>query len=134
MEQNGSVNRKRHHGRNIQYFRGIKGIKQDALASEINISQSQLSQLEHQEEINDELLDKVSQALQIDLDLIKGFDPEGAIFNINNNSFTENTFQEGSTAIAQQFNPIEKIIELYERLLRSEQEKLELLKTRNETH
>lgn len=129
MNSSSSIDqRKRHIGRNIQYFRAIKGIKQEVLAADIDVSQGFLSQLEHQAEIPDEILEKISKSLDIDLNLLKEFDPDGAIFNINNNSFSENTFQEGATAIAQQFNPIEKIIELYERLLRSEQDKLELLK------
>ncbi|MEO4931727.1 transcriptional regulator, partial [Bacteroides thetaiotaomicron] len=33
-------------------------------------------------------------------------------------------------SIAQQFNPLDKIVELYERLLQSEREKIELLKKR----
>ena len=37
---------------------------------------------------------------------------------------------EGATtyAIVQQINPLEKIVELYERLLKSEQDKIEILK------
>ena len=37
---------------------------------------------------------------------------------------------QGATSIAQQFNPLDKIVELYERLLQSEREKIELLKKR----
>jgi 3-methyladenine DNA glycosylase/8-oxoguanine DNA glycosylase len=53
---------------------------------------------------------------------------ERAIYNINN--IRDNTFEQGATSIAQQFNPIEKIIELYERLLQSEREKVDLLKNK----
>jgi hypothetical protein len=53
---------------------------------------------------------------------------EKAIYNINN--IRDNTFEQGSTSIAQQFNPVDKIIELYERLLQSEREKIELLKNK----
>ena len=51
-----------------------------------------------------------------------------AIYNINN--IRDNTFEQGATSIAQQFNPLDKIVELYERLLQSEREKIELLKKR----
>ena len=43
--------------------------------------------------------------------------------NIDNTSITEN-----SNGISQIFNPLDKVIELYERLLQSEKEKIELFK------
>jgi hypothetical protein len=58
--------------------------------------------------------------------MIRNFDLDRAIYNINNH-FQDNTFEQGSTGVIQHFNPIEKIVELYERLLNSEKEKIDIL-------
>lgn len=116
---------KRHHGKNLQKIRVHLGVKQETLAGDLGISQQTVSKIEQQEEIEDELLEKIAEALGVSTILIKNFDEEKAVYNINN--FRDNTFEEGATAIAQQFNPIEKIVDLYERLLKSEREKIEIL-------
>jgi hypothetical protein len=58
--------------------------------------------------------------------MIKKFDVGQAMYQINH--VRENTFNENSSAVAQHINPIEKIVELYERLLKSERKKIEILK------
>jgi transcriptional regulator with XRE-family HTH domain len=118
---------KKNVGRNIQKIRVYFGIKQDALARDLGMSQQSISKIEQQEEIEETLLLKISDVLGVSPEVIRNFDEEKAIYNINNNSFRDNTFEEGSSAIAQQFNPVEKIVELYERLLKSEREKNEIL-------
>ncbi|MEP7376207.1 MAG: helix-turn-helix transcriptional regulator [Chitinophagaceae bacterium] len=119
--------RKKHDGRNLQRVRVYFGVKQDALASDLGISQQAVSKIEQQEEIDNDLLKKIADVLGVSPEIIKNFDEEKAVYNINNNSFRDNTFEEGASAIAQQFNPVEKIVELYERLLQSEKEKIEIL-------
>jgi hypothetical protein len=92
--------------------------------------------LEAKEIIEPELLSQVAKALKVPEESIKNFDEEAAI-NIINSTFTSN---DNSTSIAYQsnftFNPLDKVIELfeanknlYEQLLASEREKVELLKT-----
>jgi transcriptional regulator with XRE-family HTH domain len=115
----------RHIGRNVQRVRVYMGVKQEALANDLGISQNTISKIEQQEEIDDNLLSKIAGALGVSSEVIKDFDLEKVIYNINN--IRDNTFQEGATSIAQQFNPVEKIVELYERLLKSEREKNEIL-------
>ena len=102
------------------------GVKQEALAADLGISQQEVSKIEQQEEIEEEMLSQIACVLGISPEVIRDFDVEKAIYNINN--IRDNTFEQGATSIAQQFNPIEKIVELYERLLKSEREKIELLK------
>lgn len=121
----------KHVGRNLQRIRVYLGIKQEALAADLGISQQEVSKIENQEEIDDDLLTKIAGALGVSPEVIKDFDLERTIYNINN--IRENTFGQGPTSIgsastSQQFNPIDKIVELYERLLQSEREKIELLK------
>lgn len=122
---------KKHVGQNLQRVRVYLGVKQDALASDLNMSQQTVSKIEQQEEIEDDLLKQIADALGVSPELIRNFDLERAVYNINHNNYREATISEGATtyAISQQVNPVEKIVELYERLLKSEREKIEILKS-----
>ena len=102
--------------------------RQEALAADLGVNQQVISKIEKQEEIEEGLLNQIASVLGISAEVIKDFDVEKAIYNINN--IRDNTFEQGSTSIAQQFNPVDKIVELYERLLQSEREKVELLKNK----
>ena len=121
----------RHVGRNLQRIRVYLGMKQEALASDLGVSQQEISKIEKQDEIEDGLLTKIAEVLGISTDVIKDFDVEKAICNINN--YKDATISPGATATVyaahtQQINPLEKVVELYERLLKSEQEKIEFLR------
>lgn len=124
--------KKKHVGRNLQKVRVYLGVKQDALATDVGMSQQTISKIEQQEEIEDEQLKKLAEALGVSPELIRNFDEEKAVYNINSNNYREATINEGGSAVAaaQIFNPVEKIVELYERLLKSEREKIELLKSK----
>lgn len=122
--------RKKHVGRNLQKVRVYLGVKQDALATDVGMTQQAISKIEQQEEIEDDSLTKIAQALGVSPELIKNFDEEKAVYYINNHNYREATINEGATPIVQQINPVEKIVELYERLLKSEREKVELLKSK----
>jgi len=73
------------------------------------------------------MLDKIADILGVTADAIKNFNEE-AIFNIISNTF-HNTSSDNSTLIASAlnyqptFNTIEKIVELYERLLKANKTK-----------
>ena len=122
--------KKKHVGRNLQKVRVYLGVKQDALATDVGMTQQAISKIEQQEQIEDDLLNKIADALGVSADLIKDFNEEKAIFNINSNNYRDATISEGATAnaIAHQVNPIDKIVELYERLLKSEREKIDILR------
>ncbi len=124
-----------HIGRKISRIRELRGIKQETLASEMGISQQTVSRLEQSEAIEDEVLEKIAGVLGVAVDAIKNFDEERAIHNIQynyDNSTGGPMLNYGCT-----FNPIDKIVELYnekvallERLLESEKEKVESLKNK----
>ena len=120
---------RRRDGVNVQKIRVYMGVKQEALATDLGISQYEISKIESQDEVEDGLLARIANVLGVTPEVIRDFDVERAIYNINN--IRDNTFEEGSTSIAQQINPIDKIVELYERLLQSEREKVEMLKRVN---
>jgi len=121
--------RRRNTGRNVQRVRMYFGIKQEALAADLGMSQQEVSKIEQQEEIEEEVLTKIADVLGVSPEVIRDFDVERAIYNINN-SYSDATITEGSTAVVLQVNPIDKIVELYERLLKSEREKVDLLQNR----
>ncbi len=123
-----------HEGRNIKRFREMLGMKQDALAYELgnDWSQKRISQLEQKETIEPAILEEVARALKVPADAIRNFDEETAIFNIQNNYEGSN---HGVTNVAGYqrnenctFNPLDKVMELFERLLESEREKTQLMK------
>jgi transcriptional regulator with XRE-family HTH domain len=115
-----------HQGRNVKRFREMLGIKQDALAFELNLSQQSVSLLEQKEVIDDKLLDQIAHLLKVPAEAIKNFDEEAAV-NIISNTFTD--FKDNSVANANYctFNPIDKIVELYDEVLKVEREKIALL-------
>lgn len=116
-----------HQGRNAQRIRIYLGIKQEVVAKELGISQSQVSAIEQQAVIEESMLTKIASALGVTPDLVKKFDIARAIYNINHyKDSTINGANNGSGTAHQNINPLDKVIELYERLLKSEREKLEL--------
>ena len=121
---------RRHVGRNLQRIRVYLGMKQEALAADLGVSQQVISKIEKQEEIEEGFLKRIAEVLGISEEVIKDFDVEKTIFNINHHNYKDANISEGATtyAIVQQINPLEKIVELYERLLKSEQDKIEILK------
>ena len=121
---------RRHVGRNLQRIRVYLGMKQEALAADLGVNQQVISKIEKQEEIEESFLKRIAEVLGISEEVIKDFDVEKTIFNINHHNYKDSNISEGATtyAIVQQINPLEKIVELYERLLKSEQDKIEILK------
>lgn len=121
---------RRHVRRNLQRIRVYLGMKQEALAADLGVNQQVISKIEKQEEIEEGFLKRIAEVLGISEEVIKDFDVEKTIFNINHHNYKDANISEGATtyAIVQQINPLEKIVELYERLLKSEQDKIEILK------
>ena len=108
-----------HIGRKISKLRELRGIKQETLAAELGISQQAVSKIEQSAEVEEDALEKIAKVLGVTVEGLKHFTEDSVFNNINN--FHDQSIQNN-------FNPIEKVIELYERLLASEKEKVELLK------
>lgn len=121
--------RKLHLGRNIKKLRQLKGLKQEALAIEMGISQTAMSEIENSEMLDDAIIIKIAHILNISPEIIKEFNEYSAFYSINN--IIENSqLHDSAQGIHQVFSPIEKVVELYERLLASEKEKVEILKSK----
>ncbi len=124
-----------HIGHKISRIRELRGLKQESMAFELNVSQQTVSKIEQSETVDEQMLDQISKILGVSAEGIKNFSEE-AVFNIIGN--TVNNHDNGSLFnYYPTFNPIDKLIEvfeenkrLYERLLASEREKIELLKNK----
>lgn len=128
---------KPHHGRNIKRFREWAGIKQEALATELNWSQQKVSLLEQKEEVDDAILDEVASILKMPKEVIQNYTDDQPIFNIQNN-YEGSTLNHSSNYqynYQPTFNPLDKLMEqmeenkrLYERLLQEKEAMIEELK------
>jgi transcriptional regulator with XRE-family HTH domain len=113
-----------HQGRNVKRFREMLGIKQESLAYDLgeDWNQKKISMLEQKEIIEDNLLKQISNSMKIPVEAFQNFDQDQAL-NIIANTFSD------STLIINNYNPIEKIIQLheekialYERMLKEKDE------------
>jgi len=128
-----------HQGRNVKRFREMLGWKQEALALALgnDWSQKRVSLLEQKELIEDDIIEQVAKILKVPSEAIKNFNEESAL-NIISNTFTSNdTSTLNAINYQPTFNPLDKVIELfeenkklYEQLLASEREKVEILKNK----
>ncbi|WP_338841243.1 helix-turn-helix transcriptional regulator [Flavobacterium ginsenosidimutans] len=115
-----------HMGRKISRIRELKDMKQEALAQAMGTNQQTVSILENSEDIDDEKLAEVAKALGVSVEAIKNFSDEGVInyFNTFNEAVANNNFGRQDTI---NFNPLDKVVELYERLVQAEKDKVEYL-------
>ena len=124
-----------HFGRKFGRIRELRGMKQEALAMELGISQQSVSLMEQSETVEDEKLEHVAKVLGVTREAIENFYEELAInyfntFNDNSFSNSQGTFHPNNCT----FNPLDKLVEayeenkkLYERLLAAEKEKVSYL-------
>ncbi len=126
------MEQKIHQGRNIKRFREMLGIKQEALAYELGEewNQKKISLLEQKEEVDTPLLEQISQVLHIPVEAFRNFDEEQAI-NVISNTINNNDHATMTNPAVfnfhPSFNPIDKMVELYERMLAQQNEMIEKL-------
>ena len=121
-----------HQGRNVKRIREMLGIKQEALALDLGISQQAISQLEQREALEREMLEKIAGVLKVSPEAIEKFNEEKAI-NIISSTFNDQAIGYAQT-YSPTFNPLDKVVQLYdekialyERMLRDKQELIERL-------
>ncbi|MBS4040139.1 MAG: helix-turn-helix transcriptional regulator [Flavobacteriales bacterium] len=118
----------KHIGRNISRIRELRGMKQEVLALAIGVSQQTISNIENSEVVEDEKLESIAKELGVTVEAIKNFSDEAAINFFNN--FYDNSFANSQgTFCANQctYNPLDKVVELYERLVQAEKDKVSYL-------
>lgn len=127
---------KTHIGQNIRRIRELRGLKQDALGFELGISQKRVSHLEHQENIAEDVLIQIANVLDVSPQIIQQFTEDAFIDYCESlSNLPENTTEvepQDEAPLnpshfplhASRINHHNKIVELYERLLQAEREKL----------
>lgn len=133
METTEARSKNTHHGHAIKRYRHTLKIKQDALAATMGISQALVSFYEQKKEIDNSMIEKFAQALNITPELIRELEEDPVTIIIENNTFEKgnNVGYDNTITI---INPIDQIMELckekqtlYERMLELEKEKNALL-------
>lgn len=109
------MEQKIHQGRNIKRFKEMLGIKQEALAFDLgeDWNQKKISLLEQKDVVEETLLKKISDVLKIPVEAFQNFDEQQAI-NIISNTFHDFNDHAIATANHCSFNPIDKVVELYD--------------------
>lgn len=133
-----------HHGRNIRRTRIEKGIKQEAMADLVHLSQPAISKYESMKVIDDEMLARFARALKVPVDYLRTLEEEAPSVVFENVTNTVNNSDNGGVGTTidtsgsgnnndsktNNFNPIEKIVELYDQLLKEKDEKYAMLEKR----
>lgn len=133
METEKIGNNKVHHGHNIRRVRMEKNIKQELLSEKVNMSQPTVSRYEGMKIIDEEILQRFAKALNVPVDYLETLEEDAPMVVFENNTINNkdnagaNThvgFTEAENNTTANFNPIEKISELYERLLKEKDDKI----------
>ena len=136
-----------HHGHNIRRFRIEKNMNQEVLSQLVHLSQSAVSKYEQMRVIDDEMLHRFSRALDVPFEYLKSLEEDAQTVVFENNTVNNSEQSAGGANISMgivksdtedsindsrvnNFNPIEKITELYERLLKEKDEKYAALERR----
>lgn len=84
-------------------------MKQEALAIALGVSQQTLSNIENSEKVEEALLEKVAQALEVSVEGIKNFSEEAVLNIIGNTYHVDNS---SAVNYGCTFNPLDKVIAL----------------------
>jgi transcriptional regulator with XRE-family HTH domain len=95
-------------GRKIEKIRRLYGITQTELGELLSVSKQAVSKMEQAKQMDDERLLAIAKALNVTTDAIKNFN-ENAAFNI-----IANTYYNHASSVKYEFNPLEKILQLYD--------------------
>jgi transcriptional regulator with XRE-family HTH domain len=106
-----SMEKIKHHGKNIRNIRLLRGMKQETFAKELGIAQQNVSKMEKKQQLTDEQLKEAARILQTTVEAIKEFDENSIIQN--------NFLNEQAGYINQKINPLEKVVELYDTIIKS---------------
>ncbi|OXB05202.1 transcriptional regulator [Flavobacterium plurextorum] len=116
-----------HIGRKISRIRELRDMKQEALAQALGTTQQTISIIENSETVDDEKLQAIAEILGVTVEGIKNFSEEAVLNNIQNNY--DGSVINGGPVVNHNcnFNPLDKVVELFERLVQAEKDKVEYL-------
>ena len=119
-------------GLKIGGARRLVGITQQELADRLGVTKQAISKLEQTENVDDERLGKVAEALGVSLEGLKKFNSDNVLYYTNN--FYENCSPHIESSMNARVEHIhqfsmEQAMKLFEELLKMEREKFEQLNT-----
>ena len=124
-----------HEGRNVKRLREILGIKQEALAFDLGLSQQTVSILEQKEALDKDMLEKIAKVLKVPAEAIKNYNDDTAV-NIITNTFSDFKDSAVATGTANycNFNPLDELLKsleenksLYEARIKDKEEMIAML-------
>lgn len=120
-----------HMGRKIERVRRLRGMTQTELGEALGISKQAVSKMEQTEKIEDGKVREVAKALGVTEEGLKSFNEERVLYNTIN--FYDGSGVSSSSISANNIEtlnnfPIEKTIEMFEKLLQKERDKFERVK------
>ncbi len=111
-------------------MRELLHFTQEDVAEKLGVSQQTVSNIESNETVDHDQLEKMARALGVSAQAIKDLDENAAVYNIITNNNAVNGFNNYNCT----FNPLDKLLEaieenkkLYEALLKSEREKVAMM-------
>lgn len=126
-------------GRNVRMAREMKGIKQEVLAEQMKTTQPTISKHENSRIVEDGWLEKYAEALGVSIDFLKTWEENAKTIVFENITNNENAGASANIGIgvantnsdrSTYQNPLDKVTELYERLLKEKDEKYTTLEKR----
>lgn len=124
-------------GRNVRMAREMKGIKQEVLAEQMKTTQPTISKHENSRIVEDGWLEKYAEALGVSIDFLKTWEEnaktivfESNVVNNQDNAGTNTHVGYTNDNNNAMLNPLDKVTELYERLLKEKDEKYTTLEKR----
>lgn len=126
------MKQKIHQGHNVKRFREMLGVKQETLALNLGNEwdRKKISLMEQKDLIEEVLLQKISKVLNIPVEAFQNFEEEQSV-NVIANTYSFHDFKDHAVASGfsyqPSFNPIDKIIELYERMIQQQKEMIDKL-------
>jgi transcriptional regulator with XRE-family HTH domain len=104
-----------HIGRNISKIRELLGVKQEALAATLNVSQQTISKIEQTKQLSQSVVDRIALALEVPVTTITQYD-DNVVLESLKGSVNQNKVHSKNLEI------LEKIVFLFELILQLEQE------------
>lgn len=120
-----------HLGRKIERVRKLRGLTQTELGDALGITKQAISKMEQAQKIEDEKIKQVADALGVTEEGLKKFNEESVLYYTYN--FYENSGVTAASIGAHNIEtlnnfPLEKTIEMFEKLLQKEKNKFERVK------
>lgn len=102
-----------HLGNNIARLRGFRRLTQKEIAALLNLTQQDYSKIETRPDIDDALLERIAAVMDFPVELIRELEHSSIQTVHNSGSISDSIFYQN--------NPVEKVTELYERLLKEKE-------------